>query len=408
MTERLNIAFFTNTYYPWISGVVRSVSLFRQALSDLGNNVFVFAQNADNYSDQEPFIFRYPALSLSWPADVSAVIPISPAVDYLLPSLKLNVIHAHHPILLGRTAANKASELNLPLVFTFHSQYAEYSQYIPLNKETIQDFIKQLIGKWLGDFMQKCNHIVVPTASMLEHLQEEFDIRERVSVVPTGIEVERFQNADGQSIRQRHGWEDEIVMISVGRLSPEKNWKRLIEASSKAMADHPSLRLVLVGDGPEREKLERYVQKLDVTQRVTFIGALSYDEIPAYLKAADLFGFASTAETQGLVTMEAVAAGLPVVAVDAVGTRDNVKNNYTGILTKNNSYSLSNAISSLLSQPEMMNQLRMNAADQAKEFDIAYQAQKLLNVYQEAAEDFRAGQTVILHRSKKLFSFSSS
>lgn len=402
----MHIAFFTNTYYPWISGVVRSVSLFRQALTDLGNNVFVFAQHAENYIDQEPFIFRYPALTSSWPTDISAVIPISPSVDYLIPSLKLDLIHAHHPTLLGRTAANKAAELNLPLVFTFHSQYAEYSQYIPLNQETIHDFIKLLIDKWLGDFMQKCNHIVVPTASMLERLQEEFDIRDKVSVIPTGIDLKRFQNVDGLPVRESHGWQDDIVMISVGRLSPEKNWKRLIEASARAWGVHPKLRLVLIGDGLDREKLVKYTNKLGISDRVTFIGSLPYEEIPAYLKAADLFGFASTAETQGLVTMEAVAAGLPVVAVDAVGTRDNVIHNYTGILTKNDSYSLGNAIITLLSRPDTLAEFRKNAAMQAKEFDITFQAQKLLAVYRQAIEDFKAGQTVVLYRSKKKFSLS--
>ena len=106
--------------------------------------------------------------------------------------------------------------------------------------------------------------------------------------------------------------------------------------------------------------------------------------------------------------MEAIAAGLPVVAVDAVGTRDNVKDGYTGLLTKNDNNSLSNAISSLLSQPDLMNQFRMNATLQAKELDISTQAQKLIDVYQNAHEDLIAGQTVVLHRSKKFFSFSSS
>ncbi len=404
----MHIAFFTNTYYPWISGVVRSVSLFRQALSDLGNNVFVFAQHGDNYVDQEPFIFRYPAFTTSWPTDISAVIPISPSVDYLLPSLKLDVIHSHHPILLGRTAANKAVELSLPLVFTFHSQYSEYAQFISLNQDTIEDFIKLLIEKSLGDYMQKCHHLIVPTASMLEQLKEDFDIRDKVSVIPTGIDVNRFQNIDGRTIREQHGWQDDIVMLSIGRLTPEKNWKKLIEATAKAQAVHPKLRLVLIGDGFDREKLIKYTNKLGISGRVSFLGTVPYEEIPAYLKAADLFGFASTAETQGLVTMEAIAAGLPVIAVDAVGTRDNVIDNYTGILTKNDSNSLSNAISTLLNQPDTLVEFKNNAALYAKEFDIYHQAEKLLLVYEQAKEDFKSGQTVVLHRSRKFFSFSSS
>jgi glycosyltransferase involved in cell wall biosynthesis len=400
----MHIAFFTNTYHPYVSGVVRSVSLFRKALTELGNNVFVFAQNADNYVDEEPFIFRYPALTTSWPTDMFAVIPISPSVDYLLPSLRLDVIHSHHPVLLGSTAATKAAELNVPLVFTFHSQYTEYSQYIPWNKETIQEFLKTLIEKWLGDYMQKCHHIIVPTYSMLEQLKEHFDIRDKFSVIPTGIDVRRFQNADEKEIRERHGWQDDIILISVGRLTPEKNWKRLIEACAKARRIHPRLRLALIGDGFDRENLEKFVQKVGMGDRTDFLGALPYEQIPAYLKAADLFGFASTAETQGLVTMEAIAAGLPVVAVDGVGTRDVVKSNVTGLLTKNDSNSLSNAISTVLSQQDLMNKFRHNAAKQAQEFDIRWQAEKLMAVYQQAREDFNAGETVILHKRKKLLS----
>jgi 1,2-diacylglycerol 3-alpha-glucosyltransferase len=183
----MHIAFFTNTYHPFVSGVVRSIGSFRKTLSDSGHNVFIFAQHVDDYVDIEPFIFRYPSFNISWPTDFHAVIPISSFVDHLIPSLKLDIIHAHHPVVLGKTAANKAAELNIPLVFTFHSQYTEYTHYLPLNQETIQDFIKDLIDTRLVEFMEKCHHVVVPSSSMLELLEEIFGLKDRVSVVPTGI-----------------------------------------------------------------------------------------------------------------------------------------------------------------------------------------------------------------------------
>jgi len=125
-SKPLHIAFFTNSYYPVLNGVVRSVASFREGLMKQGHNVFVFAQYDPNYKDEEPFIFRYPSLPLPL-GDISAAIPVSPFVDQLLPALKLDVIHTHHPILLGQTAARKAAELGLPLVFTFHTQYWEYT-----------------------------------------------------------------------------------------------------------------------------------------------------------------------------------------------------------------------------------------------------------------------------------------
>ncbi len=400
----MHIAFFTNTYHPWVSGVVRSISSFRKALSERGHNVFVFAQEAGDYIDTEPFIFRYPSISISWPTDFYAVIPISSFIDHLLPPLKLDIIHSHHPILLGRAAAKKAEELNLPLVFTFHSQYNEYSQYIPLTQETIQEFIKELIGNWLGDYMKKCHHIIVPSNSMLDLLADEFGLTENVSVVPTGIDIKPFQNADGYSIRKKYRWDDDVVMLSVGRLAPEKNWKLFLNASAKVIARHPKFRAVIIGEGFEREKLEKHVEGLGIEQRVQFLGEIPYDEIPAYYKAADLFGFTSTAETQGIVTMEALSAGLPVVAVDAVGTRDNVIHNQQGFLTANDVDEFANAILHLIENPEVRKQFSLSALQRAKDFDISVQTDKLLLAYEKAIKTCQAGQTVVLTRSRKIFS----
>ena len=122
----MHIAQFTNLYLPVVNGVVRSVHSFREELTRKGHNVFIFAQEAD-YQDQEPFIFRYPSLNFPIGVDIRTVIPISPFIENLLPKLKLDVVHTHHPVLLGQTAAAKAKELDLPLVFTFHTQYREYT-----------------------------------------------------------------------------------------------------------------------------------------------------------------------------------------------------------------------------------------------------------------------------------------
>ena len=403
----MHIAFFTNTYHPFVSGVVRSIGSFRKTLSDSGHNVFIFAQHVDDYVDKEPFVFRYPSFNISWPTDFHAVIPISSFVDHLIPSLKLDIIHAHHPVVLGKTAANKAAELNKPLVFTFHSQYTEYTHYLPLNQETIQDFIKDLIDTRLVEFMEKCHHIVVPSSSMLELLEEVFGLKDRVSVVPTGIDLKRFQTADGGHIRKRLGWENDIVLISIGRLGPEKNWKTLLDACAPVIQAYPNFRVAIIGDGLDREKLIKYTKKQGTAGRVDFLGTIPYAQIPEYLKAADIFGFASVAETQGLVTMEAVAAGLPVVAVDAVGTRDNVEHNTQGLLTPNDSNDLSQAIQRLVDDSTLRNQFSASAKIRAREFDMTVQADKLITVYEQAIKDHQHGRTVRLTRTRKLASLSN-
>lgn len=396
----MHIAQFSNTYYPVISGVVRSVSSFRQALTELGHNVFVFAQHSNDYLDEEPFIFRYPAINLPLTGDAPAAIPISHCFDQLIPALKLDVIHSHHPILVGALAANKAAELGLPLVFTFHSHYPIYTQYFPISQENVQEFLKDTIENFIRDYLKKCQHVVVPSESMRKTLKESYGVENHVSVIPTGLDLKLYRHADGEPVRQENGWGDDVVMISVGRLAPEKNWETLIKAVARVVPTHPGLRLVLIGDGQEREALENLVVELDISRRVEFLGKIPFKEIPNYLKAANIFGFASVTETQGLVTMEAMACGLPVVAVDASGTCDVITHGVDGLLTKNSSEALAEAIERMLTEDGIMPRFREAALQKAGSFDIHLQARRLVEVYKQAIQDKGEGQFVTVSRQK--------
>jgi 1,2-diacylglycerol 3-alpha-glucosyltransferase len=390
----VHIAFFTNYYHPVVNGVVRSVASFREILMKQGHNVFVFAQ-ADPYKDTEPFIFRYPSLPLP-SGEISAALPVSPFVDQLLPMLKLDVIHTHHPILLGQTAARKAEELNLPLVFTFHTQYWEYTHYIPFPQEAIQEFLKNAVHRWLREFMQKCQHIILPSESMREILVRDYGLNSRYTVIPTGTDLEPFLRADGKSLRAQQGWKDETVLISVGRLAPEKNWDTLLKAFAKAVGEHSTIRLILIGDGAARQSLESLALELGIGERITFTGALPFEEIPRYLKAADAFTFASVTETQGLVTIEAMAAGLPVVAVDGPGTRDIVEHGKQGFLVENDPDALAQGFHQLLSDSQQRQRFSDNALKKARTFDIAQLGHELIRVYDQAILDKRENQYVAL------------
>jgi len=397
----MHIAFFTNFYLPVVNGVVRSVESFRQELTKQGHNVFVFAQEDNGYQDEAPFIFRYPSLSLPMQVDIPAVIPVSTFVNKLLPSLKPDVIHTHHPILLGQAAARKAEELNLPLVFTFHTQYREYTHYFPLPQEAIQDFLKDTIGIWLKDFMRKCQHIVIPSKSMKEILVRDYGLQDRFTVIPTGIDLEPFRKVDGSALRARMGWKDDKVLISTGRLEKEKNWPVLLRAAQKAMEKHLDLRVVIIGDGTDKKELEELAQELGIAKRVTFTGQLPFDEVILHLKAADIFGFASVTETQGLVTMEAMAAGLPVVAVDASGTRDIVDDGKQGYLVTNDPDAFAQSLIRLLDSTENMKKFSANALKRAKTFDVKNCTRQLVDVYEQAIKDKRDEQYVSIQESRK-------
>ena len=400
-SERLHVAHFTNTYHPVVSGVVRSISTFRQALMDLGHLVFIFAQHAGDYEDQEAFIFRYPTLDLPATHDFPLAVPFSLFVEKLLPSLKLDVIHSHHPFLLGHSAVRRAAELDLPLVFTFHTRYRDYSHYIPLN----QDLIKGTIDRILSDYMRRCHHIIIPSESMRRLLAAEYGVTEQVTVIPTGINMEPYRRVDRQAMRRKLGWEQDKVLISVGRLAREKNWETLLDAAIRVMRRHSEVRLVIIGDGDERKMLERRASDAGLAERVLFTGRLPFEEVVGYLKAADLFCFASVSETQGLVTMEAMAAGLPVVAVDATGTRDAVDNHRQGLLTKNDPSALAQAIEQVLTDNGLRQQFKVAAQKKVETFDAKYQAQKLVDIYRQAKVDKAGGQFVPVERYRPTFQF---
>ena len=391
----MHIAYFTNFYLPVVNGVARSVQSFRDALTAMGHNVFVFAQE-DNYEDTEPFIFRYPSLRLPLPVDIPTALPVSPFVDQLIPKLKLDIIHTHHPVLLGQTAAAKARDYNLPLVFTFHTQYQEYTHYFPFPQEQVQEFIKSRVMNWLRDFMRKCQHIIIPSESMRSILVNDYGLVDRYTVIPTGVDITPFKEANAAAIRSQWNWNDDKIIISAGRLAEEKNWVTLLNAFALAQKSQPNIRLVLLGDGPQAEALRQLVGELGITERVTFTGNVPFTEMPMYLKAADLFAFASITETQGLVTLEAMAAGLPVVAVDASGTRDILEDGKQGLLVQNDANDLANGIVKVIENPSLMSKFKSAALRTSRAYDSQRLARKMLKVYEQAIQDKKDEQYVMV------------
>jgi glycosyltransferase involved in cell wall biosynthesis len=381
MNKKMHIGFFTNTYRPTMSGVVRSIDTFREAFTNMGHSVFIFAQKAHDFEDTEPFIFRYPALEVPWANDYAFPVPFSRSIDNILPSLKLEVIHSHHPFLLGETAANKAKSLNLPMVFTFHTRYDEYTHYVPFD----EDITKLVIDFWMARYLEKCQHIITPSESIKQILIEQ-GVEGDITAVPTGINIAPFQEADGQSVREKLGWGEDIVLISVGRLAKEKNFETVLRAAAQVMRDRQHVRLVIVGGGLEKKSLAELAEELGIAGQVDFTGTIPFEEVPGYLKAADIFCFASVTETQGLVTMEAMAADLPIVAVDATGTSDAVEHGKDGLLTENDPDALAAAMEQIIDDKELRQHLTEGAQEKVKWFDIRNQAQRMLDVYAQAKE----------------------
>lgn len=375
----MRIGIFSNTYLPTISGVVRSISSYKAALEELGHEVHVFTQGARSYRDNEPNIHRYFSFNLGLPSHLPVTIPFSPSMDRLLKDLRLDVIHAQHPVLLGNVAQKKASQLGVPLVYTLHAQYWHYGVYIPIR--FLQEPYNRSITKQVKRYLLGCDQIIAPSESMRNLIIEQFQVERPVTVIPTGVNLKDYEQLDRKDLRKKFGWENDFVIISTGRLAPEKNWTDLIQAAGQIIHNNSAVRLALLGDGPQRDALEQQAAKLGIADKVNFFGMVPYDEVAGYLVAADLFAFASLTETQGLGTLEAMAAGLPVAAYNAIGTRDVVSEGENGILTEAKSGALQQAIELLLKDPGQMEKLSKGALNTARRLDIRVLVKDLIEVY---------------------------
>lgn len=382
----MRVAVFTNAYKPYVSGVIKSVATFRAELLRQGHTVYVFAPEAADYQEEDYDVFRYPGINLTVPAKYPIPIPVSPCIDWLVPRLRFDVIHSQHPMLLGQEAIGFSRKHNIPHVFTHHSQYDIYAaQYIPFSESVVKRVMRELVKY----HMMQTQRIIAPTESVYRQLVQNYEeVADRVVTLPTPMDLSAFEGLKPGPIKARYNLDRGFTFAYVGRLTAEKNLSMLLTCFARAAKDRPGANLLLVGDGPQRKHLEKQVRRLGIESRVHFSGQVGYDQVPHYLAASDAFAFASVSETQGLVMIEAMAAGLPVVAVDAPGNRDVVIHEENGLLTAVDEDAFTQALQRLMQEADLRERLARGALRTAARYDAPAVVERLLQIYHEAREAF--------------------
>jgi glycosyltransferase involved in cell wall biosynthesis len=379
---RLRIAIFSNAYRPTISGVVTSVCQFRQGLLARGHDVHVFTPRVEHYEDEEPYVFRLPALiDLNKAYEISLALPVRWPMKRTIQGIKPHLIHSQHPVLVGDLAMRWARDLRLPLVFTFHTRYdAVLQSYL----SALSDWAGQVARDVVRDYLGHCAHVIAPTDSIRRMLYREYDVDVPVTVLPTPIDLARFRDLDPAPVRQQYGIQDREVLLYLGRISPEKGLDLLIEAFARVHARRTQAVLLIVGRGPSVEDLQEQVQELGLGEHVRFTGAVPYADVPKHMAAADLFVFPSRAETQGLVLFEAMAADTPVVAVRSPGASDALAAGQGGVLVRPDADSLAEAVLVALNQPGDREEMRDRARRIVAQYSIESATERLLAVYERA------------------------
>ncbi len=380
----MRVAIFTDSYRPYTSGVVRSIETFSEELLALGHQVYIFAPRYGQVQSREESIFRFYSVPSPTNPDYNIAIPISLRLKTTLKQLKVDIIHVHSPFMLGRLGARCARDLELPLVFTYHTLYDQYVHYLPVAR----NLTRKITQKLSVQSCNRCDMVLVPTWVIGEYIRG-LGVQVPVTKLPTGIKVEDFQQGDPRWLRERYGiGAEEKVLLFVGRLGQEKNIDFLLRAYRQVLDGLPQapVRLVLVGGGPETGNLKLMARALGIGERTVFTGPLAGRDVVHCYAGADLFVFPSVTETQGLVIGEAKAAGVPVVAVDAFGVAEMVSHGEDGFLTTLNERSFADKILLLLNDDELLRRMAGVAQENARELSAKVLAGQLESVYRRLIE----------------------
>ncbi len=379
----MNVCMFSNTYLPHVGGVARSVHFFAEDLRAQGHNVLIiaptFSKNEDTSKEQD--VLRVPAIQNFNGSDFSVRIPIPFFIDQEIDAFRPDIVHSHHPFLLGDAAVRAALRRNLPLVFTHHTLYEEYTHYVSPDST----IMKQLAINLSTEYANLCTMVVAPSES-IAHLIQERGVESPVKIIPTGVDTDRFEKGNGNLFRESHNIpQDAFIIGHLGRLAPEKNLEYLCEAVIQAIKIEPEkFRFLVVGSGPGEPVMAQMFEKAGLMAALIMAGQKSGDDLVNGYAAMDLFVFSSKSETQGMVLAEAMAAALPVVALDASGVREIVVDQCNGrLLPEDTSAQIfAEKIKELQEDRRKLEEQSKEARRTAEKFSRKKSAEKLVRLYQ--------------------------
>lgn len=395
----MRIAMMTNNYKPFVAGVPVSIERLSDGLRKLGHEVVIFAPTYRNQTE-EPHIVRYHSLVKGIYGGFSIPFPIDLKIEEAFRKERFDIIHVHHPMVIGRTAIYLSKKYEIPLVFTYHTRYEQYIHYcIPNNLLRYQMVIhntENIVEKYLQHFFQNCNHIFAPTDGIKDYLIQSCGYsNQKVSVLATGISQESFSIDEEKinRIRKTYNAEQCSLFISVSRIAKEKNIAFLLECMNayKKKSKRP-FKLLLIGDGPDLINLKEKSKELELEDNIIFTGKIDNNKLKDYYGASDAFVFASKSETQGIVLLEAFAAGTPVICVNATGVSDLVKDGKNGYLVNESIEEFSDCMLHM-EMTQNKKELKEYAIRTALSFDECSVAKEALKQYNEVILDYRRKYT---------------
>lgn len=388
----MRIGIFTETYTPYISGLVTSEIMLKKALEKKGHIVYVITANLTNFKyeyDEKERVLRIPGIPTGiYDSRLTSIYPIQ-AVN-IVKGWKLDVIHSQTEFAIGTFARLFAKQFNIPLVHTYHTMYEDYIHYI--TKGYFKKSSKKLVEYFTKFYCETtATELIVPTNKTYKLFKEKYKFEKNVHIIPTGIEVERFfkENMEMKKVaelkRKLAIGKKDFIIIFVGRLAQEKNIEFLLESQKALAKKSPNIKLLIVGDGPDKEKYEDYVEKNHL-KNVIFTGKVDWEEMPYYYHCANILATASRTETQGLTVIEAMAGGIIPVCIKDESFIGTVVDELNGrIFETEEEYQ--DIVVDLYENKEKREYLSRQARIQAEHCGAGYYADQVLDVYRHAIKE---------------------
>lgn len=402
----MNIAMFTDSYFPRINGVVISVKSYADELTKLGHNVCIVTCNYEKASPGNEYfkyyyeediknsrlkVLRIPTVSVFFSEEDRAVRldqwhTIKKQMDFFGP----DIIHLNSEFSLGYFGLIYARHRKIPLVYTFHTLWEDYVDSYIHFMPTIAS--RKIAKELIRFYLKKADEVICPTQRIVD-VVSEYNVNKNADILPTGIPNDVCEVKKGQKklfafqlhnlfpvVRKKH------ILLYVGRVVKEKNLDFLFPVLFMVKKVFPDTILMIVGGGPELDELKNKAKKLHCTNDICFTGYQSRDNLAYFYSMADVFVFPSCTETQGLVTIEAMLTGLPVVAIGEMGTVDVMQGDNGGFMVKKDVNDFSEKVIALLSDRKLYEQKKKEAKEWAKKWSISSLTPKLLEYYQKAID----------------------
>jgi glycosyltransferase involved in cell wall biosynthesis len=378
----MKILYISDVYFPRINGVSTSIETFRRNLRALGHTVHLIAPDYLIPSSDETDILRVPARSIPFDPE-DRLMRYSWVMKHLdqLRAEQYDIIHIQTPFVAHYLGTKLSRLLDIPCVETYHTFFEEYLfHYVPLVPKGLMRMIAKRFSRHQGNSL---DGMVVPSHPML-HVLKNYGITTPSEVIPTGIEPESFMLGERAAFRKNYAIpQDRPVLLFVGRVAHEKNIGFLLKVLARVREELSDVLFVIAGEGPARESLEREVKERDLSENVMFIGYLDrHIELNSCYRSADIFIFSSRTETQGLVLLEAMAQGIPVVSTAELGTRDVLREGLGVWIAKEELEDFSGKIVKMLKNSDLRDELGKAGREYAHGWSASKQAERMIAFYQ--------------------------